>query len=159
MGCIRVEKITEYLCEPLSRCLKDEVNDCLSACLFVSLSLSVCLFVSLCLSVCFSACLFVSLCPFVCLFVSLYPSVRLFVSPCLSVCLLVPLRLCISVCIRLAVRLSVGLLSICLYHSVCLFVERVPKFWRCRKGSTSPLPYRAVDYYNISHHMVDWSIV
>lgn len=24
MGCIRVEKITEYLCEPLSRCLKDE---------------------------------------------------------------------------------------------------------------------------------------
>ena len=25
MGCIRVEKITEYLCEPLSRCLKDEV--------------------------------------------------------------------------------------------------------------------------------------
>jgi hypothetical protein len=25
MGCIRVDKITEYLCEPLSRCLKDEV--------------------------------------------------------------------------------------------------------------------------------------
>eukprot|EP01040_Poterioochromonas_malhamensis_P002497 gene2497-2654_t len=24
MGCIRVEKITEYLCEPLSRCLKDD---------------------------------------------------------------------------------------------------------------------------------------
>jgi AP-1 complex subunit beta-1 len=24
MGCIRVEKITEYLCEPLSRCLRDE---------------------------------------------------------------------------------------------------------------------------------------
>lgn len=24
MGCIRVDKITEYLCEPLSRCLKDE---------------------------------------------------------------------------------------------------------------------------------------
>ena len=24
MGCIRVEKITEYLCEPLNRCLKDE---------------------------------------------------------------------------------------------------------------------------------------
>jgi len=24
MGCIRVEKITEYLCEPLARCLKDE---------------------------------------------------------------------------------------------------------------------------------------
>lgn len=24
MGCIRVERITEYLCEPLSRCLKDE---------------------------------------------------------------------------------------------------------------------------------------
>jgi len=24
MGCIRVEKITEYLCEPLSRCIKDE---------------------------------------------------------------------------------------------------------------------------------------
>lgn len=24
MGCIRVEKITEYLCEPLGRCLKDE---------------------------------------------------------------------------------------------------------------------------------------
>jgi vesicle coat complex subunit len=24
MGCIRVEKITEYLCEPLRRCLKDE---------------------------------------------------------------------------------------------------------------------------------------
>ena len=25
MGCIRVEKITEYLCEPLRKCLKDEV--------------------------------------------------------------------------------------------------------------------------------------
>ena len=24
MGCIRVEKITEYLCEPLRKCLKDE---------------------------------------------------------------------------------------------------------------------------------------
>lgn len=24
MGCVRVEKITEYLCEPLSRCLRDE---------------------------------------------------------------------------------------------------------------------------------------
>ena len=24
MGCIRVDKITEYLCEPLRRCLKDE---------------------------------------------------------------------------------------------------------------------------------------
>jgi len=24
MGCVRVEKITEYLCEPLSRCLKDD---------------------------------------------------------------------------------------------------------------------------------------
>lgn len=24
MGCIRVDKITEYLCEPLRKCLKDE---------------------------------------------------------------------------------------------------------------------------------------
>ena len=24
MGCIRVDKITEYLCEPLRNCLKDE---------------------------------------------------------------------------------------------------------------------------------------
>ena len=24
MGCIRVDKITEYLCEPLRQCLKDE---------------------------------------------------------------------------------------------------------------------------------------
>ncbi len=24
MGCIRVERITEYLCEPLLRCLKDD---------------------------------------------------------------------------------------------------------------------------------------
>lgn len=24
MGCIRVDKITEYLCDPLQRCLKDE---------------------------------------------------------------------------------------------------------------------------------------
>lgn len=24
MGCIRVEKITEYLCDPLRRCMKDE---------------------------------------------------------------------------------------------------------------------------------------
>jgi AP-1 complex subunit beta-1 len=24
MGCVRVDKITEYLCEPLSRCLRDE---------------------------------------------------------------------------------------------------------------------------------------
>jgi len=24
MGCIRVEKITEYLCEPLRKCLRDE---------------------------------------------------------------------------------------------------------------------------------------
>jgi hypothetical protein len=24
MGCIRVERITEYLCEPLARCLRDE---------------------------------------------------------------------------------------------------------------------------------------
>ena len=30
MGCIRVERITEYLCEPLARCLRDE--DCLTAC-------------------------------------------------------------------------------------------------------------------------------
>ena len=26
MGCIRVDKITEYLCDPLQRCLKDEVG-------------------------------------------------------------------------------------------------------------------------------------
>ena len=26
MGCIRVERITEYLCEPLRRCLRDEVS-------------------------------------------------------------------------------------------------------------------------------------
>jgi hypothetical protein len=25
MGCIRVDRITEYLCEPLRRCLQDEV--------------------------------------------------------------------------------------------------------------------------------------
>jgi vesicle coat complex subunit len=24
MGCIRVDKITEYLCEPLRKCMKDE---------------------------------------------------------------------------------------------------------------------------------------
>ena len=26
MGCIRVERITEYLCEPLRRCLRDDVS-------------------------------------------------------------------------------------------------------------------------------------
>lgn len=26
MGCIRVDRITEYLCEPLRRCLQDEVR-------------------------------------------------------------------------------------------------------------------------------------
>lgn len=28
MGCIRVEKITEYLCEPLRKALRDEVRYC-----------------------------------------------------------------------------------------------------------------------------------
>lgn len=28
MGCIRVEKITEYLCEPLRKALRDEVIRC-----------------------------------------------------------------------------------------------------------------------------------
>jgi hypothetical protein len=30
MGCIRVDKITEYLCEPLRKCLKDEDNPMVS---------------------------------------------------------------------------------------------------------------------------------
>ena len=31
MGCIRVDRITEYLCEPLRRCLSDEVGCCFNA--------------------------------------------------------------------------------------------------------------------------------
>lgn len=34
MGCIRVDRITEYLCEPLRRCLQDEV--CLLVSFFIS---------------------------------------------------------------------------------------------------------------------------
>ena len=112
MGCIRVEKITEYLCEPLSRCLKDEVNDCLSACLFVSLSLSVCLFVSLSLSFCLFIRISVSVCPFI----------RISVSVCLSVCLLVSLRLCVSASLSVSVWRSVCLSVYCLFACIILSV-------------------------------------
>ena len=92
MGCIRVEKITEYLCEPLSRCLKDEVNDCLSACLFVSLSLSVCLFVCISVSVCLSV--YLPVYSYLCV-VSLYPFIRISVSVCLSISICASLHLCL----------------------------------------------------------------
>lgn len=35
MGCIRVDKITEYLCDPLQRCLKVDMSKLLKACVVV----------------------------------------------------------------------------------------------------------------------------
>ena len=93
MGCIRVEKITEYLCDPLRKCLKDtdpyvrktaavcvaKLYDIDSAlveeqvcegvkCIVIVcvVIVCVCVFVCICVCVCVCLCVCVCVCVFVC---------------------------------------------------------------------------------------------
>lgn len=64
MGCIRVDKITEYLCEPLRKCLKDEdpyVRKTAAVCVakLYDISSSMVCIVRICVCVCLRAFCFV----------------------------------------------------------------------------------------------------